>query len=492
MHCSTYKTKIQALKKTINKADKKRKKEIAEEVTKLESELESRQNAELLQLKESNSQVDHTAVELDKLSTNENSVEKEEKTFPKAHAHIYSAVIGSPYKRVRRKLVGQLLRSKDLRIRTLWTEQSDIVTSISYGLRIRSLCQGLNLYSAVDHQRKMVGEVELGLSRLRLLTADYLRQNRDEFLPFISHPETGNMLTEEQYYEYCDQVAGTPAWGGEVEVSVEELGACISPYIMDILLASILRLRSIPYCRGRERTWYLPGDARAAIPPTPSPRAAVREKIKTEKSGGTCGRYQRRPPLTGVGPSVSGSSLPSTACLGLVKISDLPTLTATGVLTGDGSSVGGRSLRRYRTSENFRTSDPDSIQGLDGRRGLGTSTASRSLTGVGGSVRGVGSDGDRQSSPKVRGLDGCCHSATVGSGAYSRGSDRGGDFDGRRGGWRVRSLLDGLNRHSDMAQWSLMPPPPLGTMELGNYIDSYIFSDMEGLELDGSRGPAVG
>nr|CAD7195714.1 unnamed protein product [Timema douglasi] len=54
-----------------------------------------------------------------------------EKINLNAHAHIYSAVIGSPYK----VKVGQLLRSKDLRIRTLWPEQYDIVASISYGPR---------------------------------------------------------------------------------------------------------------------------------------------------------------------------------------------------------------------------------------------------------------------------------------------------------------------------------------------------------------------
>nr|CAD7597991.1 unnamed protein product [Timema genevievae] len=210
--------KIQALKKTINKADKKRKKEIAEEVTKLESELESRQNSELLQLKESNSQVDSIAVELDKLSANENSVEKEEKTFPK----VSKAQKRREKKTTKEKEREELIRAQEEENKT--GARNVETKKIKQILKKRNLMihkmpsDGNCLYSAVDHQRKMVGKVELGLSRLRLLTADYLRQNRDEFLPFISHPETGNMLTEEQYYEYCDQVAGTPAWGGEVEL----------------------------------------------------------------------------------------------------------------------------------------------------------------------------------------------------------------------------------------------------------------------------------
>ena len=53
---------------------------------------------------------------------------------------------------------------------------------------------------------------------LREKTGVVLRENKNEFLPFLSHPDTGEMLTESQYLEYCDQVAQTNAWGGQVEV----------------------------------------------------------------------------------------------------------------------------------------------------------------------------------------------------------------------------------------------------------------------------------
>lgn len=56
------------------------------------------------------------------------------------------------------------------------------------------------------------------LSELRSKTADFLRANRQEFLPYLTHPDTGGMLSESQYDEYCDQVANTIAWGGEIEV----------------------------------------------------------------------------------------------------------------------------------------------------------------------------------------------------------------------------------------------------------------------------------
>lgn len=75
-----------------------------------------------------------------------------------------------------------------------------------------------SLYCAVDHQLKMCHGNGLGVTELRLKTSTVLRENSNEYLPFLSHPDTGEMLTESQFYDYCDQVAHTTAWGGQVEV----------------------------------------------------------------------------------------------------------------------------------------------------------------------------------------------------------------------------------------------------------------------------------
>jgi OTU domain-containing protein 6 len=47
-----YAGKIQILKKSVTKGDKKKKKEVTEEITRLELELDKLQNEELLQLKQ--------------------------------------------------------------------------------------------------------------------------------------------------------------------------------------------------------------------------------------------------------------------------------------------------------------------------------------------------------------------------------------------------------------------------------------------------------
>ena len=77
-----------------------------------------------------------------------------------------------------------------------------------------------SLYCAVDDQLKRLGDNGLGIDKLRNMTSQYLLEHKSDFLPFLSHPDTGDVLTDAQFEEYCDEVASTSAWGGEVEVSV--------------------------------------------------------------------------------------------------------------------------------------------------------------------------------------------------------------------------------------------------------------------------------
>lgn len=72
----------------------------------------------------------------------------------------------------------------------------------------------------MTHQLKMNGATPLSLYNLRAKTADYLRENMNDFLPFITKPESDDLLSPEEYEKYCSDVAETNAWGGAIEVSV--------------------------------------------------------------------------------------------------------------------------------------------------------------------------------------------------------------------------------------------------------------------------------
>lgn len=73
----------------------------------------------------------------------------------------------------------------------------------------------LSMYAAIAHQMEKGTTVET----LRSQAGQFLRVNAEEFAPFITDPKTGDMLTAEQFEEYCNQVENSPAWGGQPEVS---------------------------------------------------------------------------------------------------------------------------------------------------------------------------------------------------------------------------------------------------------------------------------
>lgn len=58
----------------------------------------------------------------------------------------------------------------------------------------------------------------MGYKTLRLLTSQYMKAKKSDFLPFLSDSNSGDILNDEQYQSYCDQVANTAAWGGQIEV----------------------------------------------------------------------------------------------------------------------------------------------------------------------------------------------------------------------------------------------------------------------------------
>ena len=59
---------------------------------------------------------------------------------------------------------------------------------------------------------------------LRSLAADYMLAHAGDFQPFTSDPATGDMLSDSQYAQYCnDGVRGCdgsapPVWGGQLEL----------------------------------------------------------------------------------------------------------------------------------------------------------------------------------------------------------------------------------------------------------------------------------
>ncbi|KAK7828046.1 hypothetical protein U0070_013672 [Myodes glareolus] len=44
-------------------------------------------------------------------------------------------------------------------------------------------------------------------------TAEYMQSHSEDFLPFLTNPNTGNVYAPEEFEKYCDDIVNTAAWG---------------------------------------------------------------------------------------------------------------------------------------------------------------------------------------------------------------------------------------------------------------------------------------
>lgn len=86
------------------------------------------------------------------------------------------------------------------------------------GLRLVDMpSDGNCLYSSLCHQLRLNG-TEKSVKDLRLSTGDFMRENPDEFLPFLVHPDSGDSLSADDFQKYCKEIVDTNTWGSQVEL----------------------------------------------------------------------------------------------------------------------------------------------------------------------------------------------------------------------------------------------------------------------------------
>lgn len=197
------------MKKTCARGDKKKKKEVTEEIARLELELDERHAKEL---EESNAE-----------STIENGVEMDE-TGEGAEKE---SRITKAQKRRNKKANEEREREERISEQEKQNkngprnkEIEEINKSLhEFGLKIHNVpADGNCLYCAVGHQLEMTKRPSFTVPKLRTMTADYLRKNKDDFMPFMTHPDEDEIFTEDQYEDYCNTLVKKPVWGGQIEI----------------------------------------------------------------------------------------------------------------------------------------------------------------------------------------------------------------------------------------------------------------------------------
>lgn len=200
--------KIQSMKKSVAKGDRKKKKEVAEQTAEIEAKLKQKHLEEL-----------NIFTEDEELSLVKN--------LQNVQINDTVSKVSRAEKRRSKKITQMkerqaLIEEHDIKNigGTRHIETQTLVKKLkNLGLVIFDIpSDGNCLYSAIVHQLKEVCGKIFTVHEIRFKTSDFLKSNKDDFIPYLSHPDTGEMLTDEQFNEYCYQVANSVQWGGEIEL----------------------------------------------------------------------------------------------------------------------------------------------------------------------------------------------------------------------------------------------------------------------------------
>jgi len=208
--------KIQALKKTASKGDKKKKKETNDEIIKLETDLAERHKLELLEVDTSTISIkepecDNQDSDVDENDTN--TVEQEHRVSKAQKRRDKKA------EKDKQRLIDIEKQDEENKNGIRHLEQEKIKALLEKrSLRLAEIpSDGDCMFAGLVHQL-----AQLGLSNtvvdLRKSTAKELLENQADYSPFLSNSSTGEMLSDPEFQAYCIKMASTPAWGGQVEL----------------------------------------------------------------------------------------------------------------------------------------------------------------------------------------------------------------------------------------------------------------------------------
>lgn len=210
---------VQSLKHSISKGDKKKKRQVTNEIALLTAELEERHAKELAALGgEGGVEINDNKLEsLCIKEACENNILAQPVAQPK---------ISKAQKRREKKEAEERARQKCI--------EEDNQGSVTHSRNIEAALfekilkeNSLNIFDVDPDGNCMYNAVAVNLhghtseetlQKLRVNTSKYMLEHMDDFLPFTSNNTTGDMLSVEEYKEYCNDIKETNSWGGELEL----------------------------------------------------------------------------------------------------------------------------------------------------------------------------------------------------------------------------------------------------------------------------------
>ncbi|RKP13972.1 hypothetical protein BJ684DRAFT_19584 [Piptocephalis cylindrospora] len=221
--------RMTALKKTATKGDKKKKKEVLQECSQMETAIKNRHRQELAHLEIRD---DHPKVEEEEevATTILKEQDRELEASPIALATEEEPQRkGKKINRARQRLERRAEQVRQMQAEAEAEAEGQVDMRAVENEAIESLAKaracrvvdivpdGHCLYNAIADQLDHVLGLKMSYQEIRGKVAMYMREHKDDFLPFITS-ETGDLLDDAGFEAYCDALANTAVWGGEPEI----------------------------------------------------------------------------------------------------------------------------------------------------------------------------------------------------------------------------------------------------------------------------------
>lgn len=222
--------KLQAMKKNAPKNNKNKRKEFLEEMTRLEGELEQRHKVELQEatvttaVNPSEKPAEKTAEEPAAAAAGNSDNDEDDDVVQPTQQRVSKAQKRRNKKereaRERAQEIREELQNAANQPSPKQIELQQITAKLSgRQLGLHSIASdGDCLYHAVRHQLELHALPGHSIQELRQETANYVRAHKDSLICYMTHPETGDLLNDEQFEQYCQDIAKTHAWGGYIEL----------------------------------------------------------------------------------------------------------------------------------------------------------------------------------------------------------------------------------------------------------------------------------
>lgn len=233
----TLQSEITRLKKSATKGDKKRKKEVMDEIAQLESSIATRHEQEMADLHAKLTDTDTAAstnsTVLEPLQTEISTMAGVSALDGSTSAIDVTAVVAAAgTKKVSKAQKRRERKEHELdQIRKDAEEEAANIPNLreDEASRMEMILQALNLsiyeipsngdclFAAVMNQLHP-SKPEFEMKQLRQAAAEWMRTHQDEFMPFLTDDD-GEVLTDHQFAQYCDSIETTATWGGQLEIN---------------------------------------------------------------------------------------------------------------------------------------------------------------------------------------------------------------------------------------------------------------------------------